>query len=371
MDKKIKIGCIVGTRPEVIKMAPIIYELRKYPALETTIISTAQHRELLDDMLQVFNIQPHVDLGIMRPNQTLADLTAALCQKLDELIVQQEYDVWLAQGDTTTTFVASLVSFYRHVRFGHIEAGLRSFNMHEPFPEEINRILVSQIAEWNFVPTDAEKQNLMNEGIKSEKLYVTGNTVIDALYWILKNKKEQPFNPFPGKRMILVTAHRRENFGEPLKDICRALIELSEMFEDVVIVYPVHPNPNVREEVTKLLSDKPRIHLLDPLRYDEFANYLQAAYLIISDSGGIQEEAPALGKPVLVLRNTTERPDILKVGAGKLVGTNPEMIVNTAAELLTNPFQYKKMTSKTSPYGDGFAAERIVKTILQAFPDRV
>lgn len=370
MDKKIKVGCIIGTRPEVIKMAPVIYELGKYPEFETTIISTAQHRELLDDMLQVFKIEPHVDLGIMRPNQSLAELTAALCQHLDALMQKQSYDVWFAQGDTTTTFVASLISFYRKVRFGHIEAGLRSFNVHEPFPEEVNRVLVSQIANWNFVPTEAERQNLINEGVRPEKLYITGNTVIDALYWILKNTDSEHFNPFPGKRMILVTAHRRENFGAPVQDICTALVKLSEMFDDIEIVYPIHPNPNIREVVLKRLSNKPRINLLDPLRYDEFAKYMQAAYLIISDSGGIQEEAPALGKPVLVLRNTTERPEILKVNAGKLVGTNPEMIVNTAAELLNDPIKYKKMVCHTPPYGDGFAAERIVKIILQSFREQ-
>lgn len=365
MAQKVSIGCIIGTRPEVIKMAPLIKQLQQYPQFEVTVIATAQHRELLDDMFTAFQIKPDIDLNIMLPNQSLAKLTGALCEKLDNIITAKHYDIWLAQGDTTTTFVASLIAFYHKIRFGHVEAGLRSYNLHHPFPEELNRILVTQSATWNFAPTEIEKNNLLKEGISADKIFITGNTVIDALYWTLNNNKASGIELYPGKRMLLVTSHRRENFGAPLHNICLALLKLSQDFPDIVIVYPVHPNPNVQKTVKAVLQAQPNIHLLAPLQYPEFSQYMQAAYLILTDSGGIQEEAPALHKPVLILRNITERPAVITTGAGILVGTTVDTIYSQAAKLLTDANLYRNMADGPSPYGDGLAAQRIA-TIIAA-----
>lgn len=367
--KQIIIGCIIGTRPEVIKMASLIKELKLCPEFKVDVIITAQHRELLDDMLKLFQLTPDVDLNIMENNQTLPHLTASLCEKLTEVITNKKYDLWLVQGDTTTTFVASLIAFYHHIPCGHVEAGLRSFNLLQPFPEEMNRALTSRLVRWNFVPTFDEENNLLHEGIASDTIYITGNTVIDALKWVLKTYASKTQIKFPNQRLLLVTAHRRENFGEPLKNICMALKQLIEKFSDITIVYPVHPNPNVQKVVYELLQNQPRIHLIEPLSYEEFSFYLQEAYLVLTDSGGIQEEAPALKKPVLILRNTTERPALLTTGTGKLVGTDINTIVDETSRLLNDPISYQAMASGISPYGDGHASERIVAILKQTLLD--
>ncbi len=367
----IKVAVIIGTRPEAVKMAPIIWQLKKQAWAETQVIISAQHRELLDEMLSTFAIQPDVDLSVMQANQSLSALTARLCEKFDRLFSERKYDVVLTQGDTTTTFVCGLICFYHRIKFGHIEAGLRSYDLYQPFPEELNRVLASRMASWHFAPTLQEKKNLVKENIAADSIFITGNTVIDTLKIMAAKTTIDYQNKYPGKKIIIVTAHRRENFGEPLKNICESLLKLVRQFKDIVIIYPVHPNPNVNQTVYSLLSNQERVELLSPLNYSEFVNWLKAAYFILTDSGGIQEEAPALAKPVLVLRNTTERPEIIKLGLGKLVGTDCNEIVKTASLLLKDPVFYQSMAKGISPYGDGHAAEKIVKTIQQSFlPDQ-
>jgi UDP-N-acetylglucosamine 2-epimerase (non-hydrolysing) len=362
--KRFIIGCVVGTRPEVIKMAPIIFQLKSCKWAEVYLINTAQHGDMLDNMLEIFNLKPDIDLRSMTPDQTLGDLTGNLSKKLDSLVKTQHFDTLLAVGDTTTVFVSSLIAFYNQIPFGHVEAGLRTFNAIEPFPEEINRILTATLATWHFAPTLVEKENLLRENIPSSKITVTGNPVIDALFWVLKNKPNERFKSL--SNIIVVTAHRRENIGENLLNICSAILALAEKFHHINFVFPIHPNPNVQKTILCQLKDKARIHLLPPLRYDDFVHLLQQSILILTDSGGIQEEAPALCKPVLVLRNTTERGDILKEGVGLLVGTEVLPIINTVSELLTNQQMYTDMSRGVSPYGDGHAAELIVKHLKKA-----
>lgn len=360
--KRYTIGCIIGTRPEVIKMAPIIFKLQESAWARVIIINTAQHRSLLDDMLQLFGIKPDSDLDIMTFNQSLSDLTANLCNKLENLLQLHHFDALLAAGDTTTVFVSSLVAFYHHVPFGHVEAGLRTYNINEPFPEEINRVLTAPLSTWHFAPTSLEKDHLLRENIAQEKIIVTGNPVIDALYWVLEHRKVNNFMT-DLDNIILVTAHRRENFGHNLHNICSSIITLSERFQHLNFVFPVHPNPNVQRIVHALLNDKPRIHLLAPLKYDQFSHLMQRAILLLSDSGGVQEEGPALSKPVLVLRDVTERPAILTEGVGLLVGTEKNNIISAVTHLLTNKNLYTSMSRGVSPYGDGHAAERIVASL--------
>lgn len=360
------IACIVGTRPEVIKMAPIIFQLKKMPWANVVVINTAQHRQLLDGMLEVFDIQPDFDLDIMTPNQSLGELTANLCHKLNDLMTAQKFDAILAAGDTTTVLVAALISFYHHIPFGHVEAGLRTYNHHEPFPEEINRVLAAPVSTWHFAPTALEKENLLRENIRSENITVTGNPVIDALHWVLANK-DAPSKYQHLHNVLLVTAHRRENFGQNMENICEAILILAQRFPHLNIVIPVHPNPQVQGLIEASLGGHKHIHLLPPLKYDEFAHLLQRAIMVLTDSGGIQEEAPALGKPVLVLRNTTERPAIISEGVGILVGTDTETIVSKASQLLTNEALYESMAHGVSPYGDGHAAERIVAVLAKYF----
>lgn len=374
MDSKFKgkmdnskqvIGCIVGTRPEIIKMAPIVYKLQDCSWAHPVLINTAQHRNLLDDMLELFSLSPDYDLNIMTANQSLAILTSKLCAKLENLLQQHQFDILLGAGDTTTVFVASLIAFYNQIPFGHIEAGLRTYNTREPFPEEINRVITAPLSTWHFAPTILEKENLLRENIPFSKIIVTGNPVIDSLYWVLKHKPQK--NLWADlENIIVVTAHRRENFGN-LQNICSAIIELSKQFNHLNFVFPVHPNPNVQQQVEKQLKGYPRIHLLHPLKYDEFAHLMQLAILILTDSGGIQEEAPALNKPVLVLRNITERPAILSEGVGLLVGTNPDNIIRAVTELLTNKTLYSSMSRGVSPYGDGKAADRIIASLEESF----
>lgn len=357
---KKKILCAVGTRPEVIKMAPIISLLRDDRDCELRVLSTAQHREMLDQMLDVFKIVPDIDLDLMEVNQTLPQLTSRLPLPLDETLQKEKPDFVLAQGDTTTAFLVSLACFYKKIPFGHVEAGLRTGNPYNPFPEEMNRALISRLSTLNFAPTEEAKENLLKEGYDSNKIFVTGNTVIDSLYAISERTTALDSRIKKDKKLILVTAHRRENLGVNLEDICDALIAIAEKNQDVQILYPVHPNPKVMSVVYEKLSNHPQIILTEPLPYEIFVQLMQRAFLILCDSGGVQEEAPFLGTPVLVLREDTERPEAVKMGATKLVGTDSDYIIKSTQSLLEDKNLYQKMIVTNSPYGDGKAGERIV-----------
>lgn len=363
-EKQYKIACVIGTRPEAIKMASVIFALRQHKIFTTCIISTGQHREILDEMLDIFGLVPDISLHLMKENQTLAELTGNVCLQLGNVIRQEKFDLVIAQGDTTTTFIAALTSFYLKIPFAHIEAGLRSYNMQHPFPEEMNRVFVSQIASLHFTPTDEEQDNLLREGISPDSIYVTGNTVIDALKYILTKEKQLPFALPDDKHIVLVTLHHRENFGEPLKHIFAAIVELAKINKDVYFVFPVHPNPNVKELAYAMLSDQPAIKLLQPLTYDVFVMLMKKSYIIMTDSGGIEEEAPFLGKPLVVLRDITERTKIISLGLGVLVGANKEKIIENMQKLLTDPGSYQTMVKNISPYGDGHSGAHTVKIIV-------
>lgn len=363
----IKITCVIGTRPEVIKMAPLIKALRQDSHFEVTVICTAQHRSLLDDMLDIFEIKPDIDLNVMKEGQTLTGLTSELFKKFEPIMTGKACDVLVAQGDTTTTLVAALVAFYHKIPFAHVEAGLRSFDYQQPFPEEMNRVLTSKIATWHFAPTMVESEILLKEGVPQDNIYVTGNTVIDALYELEKRNTPLSFPFDKNKKNILITLHRRESFGEPLKNILDAFLIVAKNHPDVDIYYPVHPNPNVHDLAHQVLGEQPNIHLLKPMRYDEFVTLMKQSYFMLTDSGGIQEEAPALGKPVLVLREKTERPLVVELGLAKLVGANKKLIVDAVEELLTNEAMYHHMAKGISPYGDGHAAEKMVAAIKDRF----
>lgn len=362
-----KVICVVGTRPEAIKMAPVILALKKQLDLNVRVLATAQHRHLLDQVVTVFDIVPDIDLNIMRPNQDLTTLTARLLLDLDDVLLAEKPDAVLAQGDTTTVMSVALACFYHKIPFGHVEAGLRTWDMQNPFPEEMNRVIAGRLAKWHFAPTESSRQNLLREGVADADIIVTGNTVIDALLSVADRDAELPVELDPTKRLILVTAHRRENFGEPFERVCRALLALLERNPDVQVLYPVHPNPNVRDTAHRLLGSHPRVVLCDPLDYLPFVAAMKRAYLILSDSGGVQEEAPALGKPVLVLRHETERPEAVDEGVVKLVGTDFDAIVSEAQLLLDDETAYRAMARGVSPYGDGHAAERIVKVLRDYF----
>ncbi len=358
-----KVICVVGTRPEAIKMAPVILALKKEPWANVRVLATAQHRHMLDQVLAFFDIEPDIDLDIMRPNQALTTLTARLLLDLDDVLEAEKPDVVLVQGDTTTVMTVALACFYHRIPIGHVEAGLRTGDMYNPFPEEANRVIAGRLARWHFAPTESSRQNLLREGVPDESILVTGNTVIDAL--LMTAAKDVPLDlPLdPGKRLILVTSHRRENFGEPFRNICRALHALAQRNPDVQILYPVHPNPNVKDVAHAELSDCPNIHMCEPLDYAPFVAAMKKAYFVISDSGGVQEEAPALGKPVLVLRDETERPEAVHEGVVKLVGPNYDRILTEAQRLLDDEQAYRAMARGTSPYGDGHSAERIVEVL--------
>lgn len=358
--------CIVGTRPEGIKMAPLIKALKREPWARVTVLATAQHRDLLDQVLALFDIAPDVDLDIMRPNQALPELTARLVTALDAKFGDLAPDVVLAQGDTTTVMTAALVAFYRRIPFGHVEAGLRTHDLGNPFPEEMNRLVAGHLARWHFVPTERSRQNLLREGIADAAIHVTGNTVIDALLEVAATDWPLEISLDVGKRLVLVTAHRRENFGEPFRAVCRAILQLVDRYPDIEVVYPVHPNPNVRATAHELLGAHPRIRLCEPLDYAPFVEAQKRAYLILTDSGGVQEEAPALGKPVLVLRTETERPEAVDEGVVRLVGTDEARIVAEAMLLLDSDEAYRAMARGVSPYGDGHAAGRIVDVLRAA-----
>lgn len=364
---------VFGTRPDAIKMSPVVLEFQRFPdKVDVVVAVTGQHREMLHQVLDVFQITPQYDLDIMRPKQSLAEITTRSLEGLEKIILNERPDIVLVQGDTTTTFVASLAAFYNKVAVGHVEAGLRTDNKYDPFPEEINRRLTTVLADLHFAPTTAAKKNLQAEGVPAGKVYVTGNTVIDALLsvagrpWAFDDPALANLGQ-DGRRMILVTAHRRENWGEPMAHICEAIKRIVAAFPDTVVVFAVHKNPIVRDIVFPALSRTDRVHLIEPPDYVPFVHLLKQAHLILTDSGGVQEEAPALGKPVLVMRKTTERPEGVEAGTAVLIGTETEGIFNAASELLTVPDAYSSMAKASNPYGDGHASVRIREALFKYF----
>ena len=363
----IKVLTVFGTRPEAIKMAPVVKAIAKYPTKITQqVCVTAQHREMLDQVLNIFQIKPDIDLNIMQPNQTLSTITSHVLLKMESVIKDFQPDLVLVHGDTTTTFSSALAAFYQQIAIGHVEAGLRTYDKYSPFPEEINREFVSLVADFNFAPTKQSAEYLLAEGKKSSSIFITGNTAIDALSTTVRSDYRHPLLDWVGSdRLILLTAHRRENLGQPMRQIFQAILRIVDEFPDVKVIYPVHLNPKIRDLAQEILSNHNRIKLVSPLEVIDFHNFIAKSYLILTDSGGVQEEAPSLGKPVLVLRNTTERPEGIEAGTLKLVGTNPESIYENAKKLLTNQAAYQAMAQAKNPYGDGHAAERIVKTILE------
>jgi len=356
---------VFGTRPEAIKLAPLILEMKKHRALQPVVCITAQHREMLDQVLRLFDIVPDRDLNLMQPGQSLEDILVGVCRDLPPVLREVRPDLLLVQGDTTTSFAAAKVAFCQKIPVGHVEAGLRTFRKYAPFPEEVNRRLTSVLADWHFAPTEANRDNLLREGIPAEKIFVTGNTVIDALLQVAGRpyRFEDPaLVDLPG-RLILVTAHRRESFGEPFRQLCAGLAALAERYPNDTILYPVHLNPNVQQPVREILCGRSNVRLVEPMSYEPFVHLLKRAYLALTDSGGIQEEAPGLGVPVLVMRETTERPEGVTAGTVKLVGTSAERIVAEASRLLDDPAAYRAMAQAKNPYGDGHASERICEII--------
>ncbi len=374
--KKKKIMIVFGTRPEAIKLAPVILKLRKYRSkVKPVIVATAQHREMLDQVLKIFKLKPDHDLNIMKSNQSLFDIASNALIKFEKILKKVNPDIVIVQGDTTTSFIAGFAAYFLKIPIGHVEAGLRTYDKYHPFPEEINRRLIGAIADMHFAPTRTSFRNLIKENVKKNNIYITGNTVIDALLMIVKKAKN--FKTLKdkasikeikaidfSKRIILVTAHRRESFGKPFESICRAIKKLSESYSDIEIIYPVHLNPNVRKVVNRILKNKDRIHLIAPIEYQSFVELMNKSYLILTDSGGIQEEGPSLGKPVLLMRNCTERPEAIKAGTVKIVGTDEKKIVREARKLLDDKKEYDRMAKAVNPYGDGKAAERIVRCLL-------
>ncbi|MCY7023678.1 MULTISPECIES: non-hydrolyzing UDP-N-acetylglucosamine 2-epimerase [Streptococcus] len=368
--KKIKVMVVFGTRPEAIKMAPLVIELKKQAALfETTTVVTAQHRQMLDQVLETFKIKPDYDLDIMGKNQTLTDITVKILHKLDDILKENKPDIMLVHGDTTTTFAASLAAFYNQVRIGHVEAGLRTWNKYSPFPEEMNRQMTDSLTDLYFAPTDQSKANLLKENHPAETVFVTGNTAIDALKLTVQADYQHEVldRIDPARKMILVTMHRRENQGEPMRRVFRTLRQIVDAHDDVEIVYPVHLSPAVQEAARDILSDNEKIHLIEPLDVLDFHNIAAKSYFIMSDSGGVQEEAPSLGKPVLVLRDTTERPEGVEAGTLKLVGTETQAVAEAMETLLTDESLYQEMAQASNPYGDGKASERIAQAIAHYF----
>lgn len=362
---KLKVMTVFGTRPEAIKMAPLIKELEKRDNIDSIVCVTAQHREMLDQVLEIFNINPDYDLNLMKSNQTLTSITANVLEELNTVINEVKPDIVLVHGDTTTTLSASLAAFYNQCKVGHVEAGLRTYNKYSPYPEEINRQVTGVIADLHFAPTNESKKNLIKEGKCESDIYVTGNTAIDALKTTVKsNYTNEIIDKIGNDRIILLTAHRRENLGDTMKNMFLAIKKIVEEFNDVQVVYPVHLNPKVRDVADEILGDNKKIHLIEPLNVVDFHNFMEKSYIIMTDSGGIQEEAPSLGKPVLVLRDTTERPEGVEAGTLKLVGTNKDNIYEATKELLTDKELYKAMSTASNPYGDGFASKYIVDIII-------
>lgn len=371
-----KILIVFGTRPEAIKMAPLVHAFQADPTFETVVCVTAQHRQMLDQVLNIFEIQPDIDLNLMRAGQDLFDVTSSVLLGMREVLKAQRPDVVLVHGDTTTAYATAMAAFYAGVPVGHVEAGLRTHDIHSPFPEEFNRQVVTKIAHWHFAPTQSSRQNLLAENIPDTNITVTGNTVIDALFWVLARIESQPARlanietflharlPFDWKteRFVLITGHRRENFGSGFLAICEAIRQLAARYPDVHFVYPVHLNPNVQKPVFELIDGYANIHLIDPLEYEPFVYLLKHAYIVLTDSGGIQEEAPSLGKPVLVMRDVTERPEAVEAGTVRLVGADTAKIVSNVSELLSDDQSYLAMSKAHNPYGDGKASQRIVET---------
>lgn len=372
MKQPIKVMTIFGTRPEAIKMAPLVLELKKRPEeFEAIVTVTAQHREMLDQVLSIFDIQPDYDLNIMKDRQTLMDVTTRGLEGLDDVMKKVKPDIVLVHGDTTTTFIAGLAAFYNQIQVGHVEAGLRTWNKYSPYPEEMNRQLTGVLADLHFAPTDKSAANLQAENKKEERIFVTGNTAIDALKTTVKETYEhEVLTKLGDDRLILLTAHRRENLGQPMKNMFRAVKRIVDEHEDVQVVYPVHLNPVVRETANDILGNDPRIHLIEPLDVIDFHNFAERAHIILTDSGGVQEEAPSLGVPVLVLRDTTERPEGIEAGTLKLAGTEEGTIYTLAKELLTDEDVYKQMSQASNPYGDGLASKRICDAISYYFNRR-
>ncbi len=368
----IKVFTVFGTRPEAIKMAPLVKELSKTEGIESRVIVTAQHRQMLDQVLEIFDIVPDFDLDIMRERQSLSGITKRALEGICEILEKEKPDIVLVHGDTTTTFAGALAAFYSGTKVGHVEAGLRTFDKWSPFPEEMNRRMTGVLSDIHFSPTTKNRDNLLREGVPEEKIVITGNTVIDALKTTVKKNYEFSDEvlknlPWKEKRVILMTAHRRENLGEPLYNIMRAVRRIATEFEDVEVVYPVHLNPAVQSVAKEVLGDMENVHLIAPLDVQELHNAMAASYMILTDSGGLQEEAPSLGKPVLVLRTETERPEAVEAGTVKVVGVLEEDIYAASKQLLTDREEYDKMAKAVNPYGDGHASERIVKAILEHF----
>ncbi|MFE7060658.1 non-hydrolyzing UDP-N-acetylglucosamine 2-epimerase [Sutcliffiella sp. NPDC057660] len=365
MTKKIKVMTIFGTRPEAIKMAPLVLELEKHPdQIDSIVTVTAQHREMLDQVLELFHVTPDYDLNIMKDRQTLTGVTVRALEGLESIIKDVKPDLVLVHGDTTTTFVASLAAFYNQVSVGHVEAGLRTWNKYSPFPEEVNRQITGIIADLHFSPTEKSLENLVKENKNAENIFITGNTAIDALKTTVSdNYQHEVLDRLGDDRLILLTAHRRENLGDPMRNMFRAIKRLVNEHEDVQVVYPVHLNPAVREVADEIIGNDPKIHLIEPLGVYDFHNFASRAHIILTDSGGVQEEAPSLGVPVLVLRDTTERPEGIEAGTLKLAGTDEETIYKLSNELLNNKEEYDKMSKASNPYGDGEASRRIVEAI--------
>lgn len=370
LGKKWKVMTIFGTRPEAIKMAPLVLELEKHPEqIESIVTVTAQHRQMLDQVLETFQIKPDFDLNIMKDRQTLIDVATRGLEGLDRIMKEAKPDIVLVHGDTATTFIGSLAAFYNQIAVGHVEAGLRTWNKYSPYPEEMNRQLTGVIADLHFAPTEKSAQNLLNEGKNEDRIVITGNTAIDALQTTVKEGYHHPiFDKLGNDRLILLTAHRRENLGDPMRNMFRAINRLLEKYDDIQVIYPVHMNPAVREVADELLGNNDRIHLIEPLEVLDFHNFAARSHIILTDSGGIQEEAPSLGKPVIVLRDTTERPEGIEAGTLRLAGTDEETIFTLTDTLLSDQEEYEKMSKASNPYGDGHASERIVKALLEQLP---
>ena len=367
--KKIKVMSVFGTRPEAIKMAPLVKELETREEIKSIVCVTAQHREMLDQVLETFEITPDYDLNIMKQGQTLAEVTTRALVGLEDVIKEAKPDIVLVHGDTTTTFAGALAAFYNQVAIGHVEAGLRTYDKYSPFPEEMNRQMVDCMTDMYFAPTNLSKDNLLKQNIPSEKIYVTGNTAIDAMKTTVSkeyNNEELDWID-ENERLILLTAHRRENLGDPMRNIFKAIRRLCDEFPDIKVIYPIHKNPKVREVANEIFDGCDKVRLIEPLEVFDFHNFQNKSYIIMTDSGGIQEEAPSLGKPVLVLRDTTERPEGIDAGTLKLVGTDEETIYNEAKILLTDEKAYEKMSKASNPYGDGHASERIADAIIEKY----
>lgn len=365
---KIKIMTIFGTRPEAIKMAPLVKAVQEDPRFESIVTVTAQHRQMLDQVMNIFDLSADYDLNIMKDGQTLAGITSRVIKELDQIFEKAKPDIVLVHGDTTTTFSASIASFYHQIKIGHVEAGLRTWNKYSPFPEEMNRQLTDVLADIYFAPTEMSKKNLLNEKRNVSDIYVTGNTAIDAMkYTISDQYSHSLLTDIGDKKIILVTMHRRENLGNPMKNVFKAINRIVERFDDVHVVFPMHKNPIVRKTVKETLIDCDRIHLIEPLDVVDFQNFANHSYMIMSDSGGVQEEAPSLGKPVLVLRDTTERPEGIEAGTLRLVGTSEDKVFVSAKELLEDNDIYDQMSKASNPYGDGFASQRILDAIAYSF----